>query len=449
MCAASLCVTDPKIEEVLDLTSGEILSAQDAIGSNYAALEQRRMRLAEAVAENRPVYACPICGVGVYIVCRRNGDDKRFHFRHRTEDGRCPAVTREPLTKAEIEARKYNGAKESQAHLRMKDIIAESLACDPEFSAIAIEQVWKASDRSAWRKPDVRALWRGAIPVAFEIQLSTTFLHVIAERRIFYRQQGGLLCWIFRTFDAGVARMTQDDVFFNNNQNLFLASERTLEASKEQHALVLDCHWAEPAEDDEDEVCDPWQGQFARFAELTLDLEQQRVFLFDYAGQYQRLQAQAVAEGLQGRFERWWAQWDWAPNDETWKSFRQEFKASGVILPEWPNEVRALLNALYSAKTGKAVGYRNPKFISVAHTIATSHKDLLQAFRADDRASQLRAEDTPEPGQQKGKWAKKVDAYKEQMRAGDSAYKRDPALDLLIALLFPDVWAQLQAWDVK
>lgn len=444
--SASLCVEDPTITEVIDMTSGELLTAQQAIGDDYAELERRRMLSAESISAGRPAYECPICGVGTYIVCRRHEDKKRFHFRHRTEDGSCPAVTRDPLTKDEIEARKYNGVKESEAHRRLKEVIAESLASDPDFSDIAVEQVWKGQDRAAWRKPDVRAIWRGKIPVAFEIQLSTTFLHVIAERRLFYRQEGGLLCWVFRTYDAGVARMTQDDVFFNNNRNLFLASEKTLAASKEQRAMMLDCRWLEPAADSDGVVEDQWHGRLARFSEFTLDLDEQRVFLFDYDGLNQGMRATAAAEGLRTRFERWWTQWDWVPTNDDWKTFRQEFQAAGVSLPEWPNDLRGLLNSLYSAKAGRPVGYKNAKLISVAHNLVNYHKDLLQPFRAAllvyDRGAQLKAEDGEE-----GKWARRVKAYKERLRAGDQEYARDTKLDPLIALCFPEVWAQLQAWD--
>jgi competence CoiA-like predicted nuclease len=271
----SLCVAKPEITDVIDFESGELLRAEDAIGSDYLALEQLRMRLATARAKKERLYVCAICGVSVYLVCQRRKNQKLFHFRHTLEDGRCSARTRGKLTEAQIRACKYNGVKESPAHIRMKEIIAQSLACDPEFSDIAVEKVWKSQDRKSWRKPDVSALWRGTIRVAFEIQLSTTFLRVIAERREHYLREGGLLCWVFQRFDADAALMTQDDVFFNNNQNLFLASVQTLEASRSQKALVLDCHWTLPAVDKGGNVVDQWDGRNAHFSEFTLDRTKQ------------------------------------------------------------------------------------------------------------------------------------------------------------------------------
>lgn len=74
----------------------------------------------------------------------------------------------------------------------MKEWVAQCLAADPRFTDVATEKRWSGTLTAEWRKPDVRAIYRG-IPVVFEIQLSTTYVNVIAERREFYLQEGGLL----------------------------------------------------------------------------------------------------------------------------------------------------------------------------------------------------------------------------------------------------------------
>ncbi len=438
----NFCVDDPEIKEVQDMDSGDILPAREVIGCDKDRLIRLRMGLAEAGGEHEDKYTCPVCGVGVYLVCRRKGDDKRFYFRHRVEEGNCPAVTREPLSKEEIEARKYNGAKESRAHIRMKEILAESIARDPDFSDLQIEKVWKGMERSSWRKPDVSAVWRNQIRVAFEVQLSTTFLHVIAQRRVFYRKQGGLLCWVFKTFDAGAARMTQDDIFHNNNRNLFLASDETLRASKERGALTLDCRWAEP-EAGHDRVAWGWAGRLSAFSELNLDVEGQRVFLVDREKLDVAELGEIETECLKRHFETWWASGN--RDDGAWESFRREFGLRKVWLPRWPREATGVLNALYTAREGRPVGWEHPKFISAAHTIAGSHRKVLRAFRAAlrayGRAGQILAEDT------EGKWERKVADYKEKLAARDKDYERDRNFDPLIAFLFPEVWSILSQED--
>ena len=432
------CVDDPEIREVQDMGSGAIQPVQEVIGSDKDRLIRLRMELAEAGEEHEDKYTCPICGVGVYLVCRRRADEKRFYFRHRIEEGNCPAVTREPLSKDEIEARKYNGAKESRAHIRMKEILAESILCDPNFSDLEVEKVWKGMERATWRKPDVSAVWRRKIRVAFEVQLSTTFLHVIAQRRVFYRNQGGLLCWVFKAFDSEVARMTQEDIFHNNNRNLFLASEETLKLSTEHEALMLDCRWAEPKAGPDGVTCG-WNGRLTAFSELTLDQEGQRVFLSDRDSLDASELCAAEDAMLKNRFAAWWASGD--RDDSGWQVFRKEFARRKVFLPRWPREATGVLNALYTAKEGRPIGWEHPKFISAAHTVAGSHKKALRAFRvalwAYGRAGQIRDEDT------EGRWERKVAANKEKLFARDPDYERDRHFDSLIAFLFPEVWSIL------
>lgn len=439
MADTCLCVDDPEIDEVINLETGIISPARAVIGSDYDRLEKLRMELAEANASGDSLYACPICMVGVYLSCRRK-DEKRFFFKHRTENGNCPAITRGELSKDEMLARKYNAAKESSAHIRLKEIIADSLRRDPNFSEVESEKVWRGMDRSKWRKPDVQALWKGETRIAFEIQLSTTFLHVIAERRNFYRQEGGLLCWVFRTFDESEARMTQDDIFHNNNRNLFLASEETLKASVAESALMLDCHWLEPAAVG-GEVVEAWRHARVPFSDLSLDQVGQRVFYRDCEGLKAGLAKDAGEEALKQRFYLWWRHSKRSWQDIEWTEAKREFRRRGVFLPEYPSDALGLLNALYSAREGESIGWNHPNFISAANTVANSYKNVVRAFRAAllvyGRGEQLTRED------KKGNWAKRVKEYKERLAAGDKDYDRDPQYDSLIAFLFPEVWETL------
>ena len=446
----SLCVPSPIIEEVMLLETGRILTAQEAIGADYGEAEKLRMRLAEENAKDNHSYKCPICRVGVYLCVNRTEQrGKRFYFKHCIEEDNCPAVTRGQLSKEEIEARKYNGVKESPSHIRMKEIIAESLACDPMFSDIEVEPRWKG-DGGTWRKPDVRAVLDGTTKVVFEIQLSTTFLHVIAERRLFYQQQGALLCWVFNKFDPADARMTQDDIFYNNNRNLFLASEQTLASSKENQAFTLDCHWHMPVLEGTT-VTDQWNSQRVQFSKLCLDYDLRRVYFFDYDLLRDDLEAHSRTEKLKQRFAAWWASQRFPQADSSWVAFRQEFRQYGVNLPEYPASLSGLLNALYSAKAGKAVGWIHPKFISVAHTIAGRCPEVLQYFLAAAsvyrRKAQLLAEDSHKPGASVGKWEAKLEKCRLAKREGDTHFDRNKSFDQLVAFIFPEVWEKLDAWD--
>lgn len=434
----SLAVSDPEIPEVQSTETGEIYPAADVIGNDYGYAMGLRMSLRQSIAEGAPRLVCPMCGVPVYLVSLK--ESRRFFFRHELEDGRCPAHTRGALSEDEINARKYNGAKESRAHIRMKAIVEESLRCYPRFSNILIEAVWKGQDRASWRKPDVQATYNG-IPVAFEIQLSTTFLRVIAERRAFYLQEGGLLVWIFKSFKEDSARLTQDDIFYSNNRNLFLATEDTLNASRAAGKLVLDCHWAVPFLEG-GKVRSRWSGRFVAFDELTIDRRLQRAFLYDYDSAEQALQGTSQDEALRLEFEAFWLHLDahGPHNKSAWLSLRSGFADRGIFLPVEPRARKGpafLLNALYSAREGRPVGWRFKKLIEVAHRIAGGHKDLLRSFRhalaVYGRAEQIVAED------REGKWRRKVEAYRPLLMANHPDYAPDQRYDPLVRLLFPEM----------
>jgi competence CoiA-like predicted nuclease len=187
---------------------------------------------------DQPAFACALCATPVYIV---SSPEKRFFFRHRTEDGSCPAQTRSSLTQAEIRSRKYHGLRESEAHKRIKRLIERSLVADPLFQTESIRQErrWRSRhDPALWRQPDVQAICGGGC-LAFEAQLSTTFLNVVVERRMFYREEGALLIWILGQLNPDCRRLTTDDLLFSNNSNILVVDEETTRLSEERHTFFF------------------------------------------------------------------------------------------------------------------------------------------------------------------------------------------------------------------
>lgn len=439
----SLAVENPEIPEVLDMDGGATIGAAEAIGDDYAKAIQLRMELRASIAREQPKFLCPICQVPVYLVSRKEG--RRFFFRHQIEDGRCSARTRGEFSEKEIDARRYNGAKESRDHLRMKEIVAESIACDPRFSLPKTEETWKGS-LGEWRRPDVQAKF-GDLRMAFEIQLSTTYIRVIAERREFYLREGGLLVWLFKRFDESGNRLTQDDVFYNNNRNVFLASEETLAASKAAGKLCLECRWTEPVAEGGSTLLN-WRRKIVSIDELTVDAERQRIYFYDFDGAVARLSADSKSareETLRRRFEAFWldraerGRGDGRADLGPWNGLRKAFDEAGLKLTTYPGGEgsETLLNALYSAKHGWIIGWSYKKFIEIAHRIAGGHKPYLWAFRlalaAYDRRGLILSED------QSGLWRKKVDRYKPLMDEGAAEYQPDRRFDGLVAFLFPEL----------
>lgn len=439
-----LLVAEPQIDEVMNLATGKIAPAESWVSGDYQQVLELRMRLMQDLQAHRPLLACPMCAVPVHLVSL--AAERRFYFRHETEDGRCPARTKGRLSGEQILALKYDGARESQAHRDMKDLIAASLRCDPDFSQIEIETTWKGIDANSRRRPDVRALWKGQLPVAFEVQLSTTFLRVIAQRRQFYLRNGGLLLWVFKDFDMGDARLTQDDIFYNNNRNAFVASRDTLAASRDAGKLVFDCVWSEPSI----ELGELGWRQFHRhaaFDELTIDQAAQRVFLFDADGEKARLVSDYADAELRGAFRSYWLRQPNSYDEELWTDLVDRFEARGIELPTHPGMGRglySLLDTLYSVREGRSIGWRyDDNLVKLAHNLFERHKGQLWIFKlmlaAHDRGAQIKREDASR------KWRAKVPIYREAWAAGDEDFDHDDAWDDLVAFLFPEIAKDLRS----
>lgn len=436
-------VDKPEVVEVLDRATGRYERHADVIGDDWSRAVQMRLTAQTGLAEN-PRFLCSQCMTAVYLVCRP--DAKKLFFRHRLEDGRCSAVTRGAVSQDEIDARKYNGVKESWLHLEMKRWIEQALHADSRFGEVKVEGRWAGELTGEWRKPDVRATFNG-IKVAFEIQLSTTYINVIAQRREFYRREGGLLFWVFAHFNAGPRRLTQDDVFFNNNQNAFVVNAFTRDESVKQGRLMLECVWAEPVTGG---GVTELRRKLVAFEELTLDREAQLAYYFDFEGARASLAREVEAQrqlrrgALRNRFEEFYQRYlpEHRFDQKEWDELRHAFAEEGGPLPFHPGLLpKGLLNSVYSAKYGRVFGWDYSNFIQIAHHMEPGLRKYLHYFRralkAYDRAELIRQED------QSGKWAAKVAEYKARMLAGDPAYTPDSEHDALVDLLFPEVAAVL------
>lgn len=419
----------------MDTDSGDHLRTEVVLGNDFPSLVQLRMDVQTAMNEERPLYRCAICRVPVYIC--RNMTQTRFFFRHRGEDGNCPAITRGTLPQDEIDARKYNGAKESRRHLQMKAWVAECLAADGRFTDIQTEKRWAGALTGEWRKPDVRATYNG-IPVAFEIQLSTTFLNVIVGRRQFYLKEGGLLFWIFASFDNEHRRMTDEDVYYNNNQNAFIVNANTVKTSLEQERFFLDCAWSVPTVDGSNSAL---HRKVVAFDELTLELATQRAFYFDYDGHRDGLRSAKASEAevLRDEVEAWWdVRYETDSPHSAWLSFAARLRKLGLEVPYGYNEIDAFgISALYSAKHNRPYGQGKKRLVEVAHSVATGSKGhliwFMHAVRHYDREASMAAEGTP------GAWVKKYEQCKREYRNDMEPFTPIRKSQALIEYLFPEL----------
>jgi hypothetical protein len=458
--AAARAVANPAIAEVTDLDTGEIVDAVRLItGHLYQDLIEERGRVVARIMAGSPRFVCSICQVPIYLVSRP--EEHIFYFRHRHEDGSCPAQTRSPLSSDEICARKYHGLRESEPHKAIKALILRSLDADPAFSEVVAERNWRSRDGSgAFRRPDVQAEHPSG-RVALEVQLSTTFLSVVVGRREFYRGEGALLLWVFGGFDPAFRLLTTDDLLFSNNSNVFVIDEETARISEDRRSFHLRCHYRRPVREGS-RVTDKWEERLVAFDELTQDREGQRVFAVDYAAEEAALHSEIEAEAA-----RWAAARELADRQdflefwraygrgfrhtpatrEVWAGLRERLAARDVELPLYPEldpEAAAMVTALYSVREGAPVIWKFGKLVQVAHQLAENHPRQLLAFghalKIYDRGQQIVEEDG------KGRWRDRSAIIAARMRGYYPEFLPDVELMPLMRFLFPEVAAKVDAY---
>jgi hypothetical protein len=445
-------VDTPEIVEVMDLVKGDILNSTAFITSHrYDAFVEKRVRVLEAMKDDQPLFACALCGTPVYFV---SSPEKRFFFRHRAEDGSCPAQTRSLLTEAEIRARKYLGLRESERHKRIKWLI-QSLAADPLFQTESIvqERRWRSQrDPARWRQPDVQATCDGQ-RIAFEAQLSTTFLDVVVERRRFYREEDALLVWMVGEFDPGDRRLTIDDLLFSNNSNILVVDDETTRLSQERRAFHVRCHLRRVSREG-DAIVETWDAQTVSFHELTRDIERQQAYLFDSKGMKEQLAAEIDRELRTAFFELWGSiefPYDKRPEmRERWRAIRAKLARRHIAIPEAPHtdrSFRAMIHGLLSAGRGGPIGWGFDQLIQVAHHLAEDYPQHLLAFgfalEVSGHKKRVADQDAT------GKWARRRQAIREKILARDPKFMPDESWRAALSFLFPDIAAKLASFVVR
>lgn len=398
-------VSNPQIKQVRSRKSGLLLDVSRLIRAfRYERAVLLRQELKSLAKVNEARFTCSTCGVPVYLACSTS---KHFFFRHKHEDGSCPAITRTGLSEAEIRAMKYRGTQESDAHKRVKELILRSLTADPRFTEVASEQTWRASEGLVGlRRPDVSGKF-GNLRIAFEVQLSTTFLDVVLSRRDFYRDQGAALLWAVPTFLPNYRRMTDDDILFGNNSNVFVVDETSVAASERDSRMTLRCWYRRPTLDG-DQIVDEWVDQLVSWDDLKIDTSTQTACAFDYKAAFATLKdelkqreadrAAAVAEEAasaataeeqrlrQRAFELVRTdedRSDYAAREEDWLDLNHDLLDWGCGLegnhPDFA-KLERMVRLIDTALCGAPVGFGHRNLAQIAHHLFDQHPSYLLPF---------------------------------------------------------------------
>lgn len=443
-------VEHPEISEVIDLIEGIVLDVKTFIASHrYGEFVAKRVRIRESLKTQKPLFACALCCASVYVVA---SPEKRFFFRHSVEDGSCSAQTRHGLSQSDILARKYHGLRESEAHKRIKRLIERSLNADPSFAPESIRQEtrWRAAaDPKSWRQPDVQAS-RGDQRFAFEVQLSTTFLGVVVERRLFYRDEGATLIWVLGRFELDYRRLTVDDLLFSNNSNILVVDDETARLSEDTHCFHVRCFFRRPVRDGLT-IRDQWEENLIRFSDLKIEVAQQRAYFFDYDGEAQRLVVENESALRDEVFACWQSvepHFDGRPESlARWQAIKSRLAVRGIDLPDTPSydsSFRAMMHGLLSAERGAPVGWQFSTLVEVAHHVAQGYPEHLLSFGYALKLSGYDA--LVESQDASGKWGRRRERVRKQIKAGDPSVQPDQQWLPALCFLFPSVGARVKSF---
>lgn len=444
--------------DVMDLDDAAPIEIHSFLTRELSLVIQDRAKLASRFLVDRdaPWLVCQLCGAALLLVRTQH---RFFHFRHHPSiEGiiECDISTRGKLSAAQITAIKYNAQKESQAHIRLKGIIHDSLIADKSCSEPQVEKVWKGqavAERATWRKPDVQVA-RGEQRIAFEVQLSTTFLTEIVGRREFYRANGGSMIWVFQSFDPSSTKTAEEDIFFLNNLNIFIVNDHTLARSRAAGRMAFDCWYAVPQLAGRT-IVNEWSRAEVFLDELTFSPQQQVVFYNDYQAQRDALEASVNIDALRHDFHVFWMEYsrqDTPEARERWGNLRERMAVvfPVIALPDvhWADPFQGAVSIILSARYGRPIGYRFDRLLNVSNQAFDTYKPFLLQFGWTLEIfehNELLAEQD-----KKGTWAKRRTMIRAGFKAQEEAYRPDMRFNRLFAFLVPELKERLinmRPWD--
>lgn len=280
----------PTIPNVTNLQNGEIIKSIDFFSMDEESIFKIRTENERYLQKDIKFLVCSLCHQSVKI---RGGIDKAksLHFSHLHSSGDCPIKTGQSYTTEEINAMKYNGAKESEEHKKIKKFIYEMLSKDNNFSNTGIEKTFKNTGlQRNWKRPDVSTVYKNQ-NIVFEIQLSTTFLDVIVSRQNFYYSNNTNIVWVFNKFpeDLSKLRFTEKDILYSNKNNIFVLDDEMMEKSLHNNVLIFKCYYMKPFRNKKGQIESTWKKEEIEVNNITFDEVTNKSYIFNYDSAKARL----------------------------------------------------------------------------------------------------------------------------------------------------------------
>lgn len=270
--------TKRTIDTVIDIETDKEINAKSFFAQPEGVIFKMRTELEEAIYLHRPKYVCKYCGQMVKISGRKIERGMARFFSHLRDSDDCDYKTTTGRTRREINREKFARCNEGERHKFLKAEIAKYLEKTEGVTDVRTENTVKGNHPILrWRRPDVIANYRGQ-EVVFELQLSTTFVSVIAERDLFYRLNKKHIIWVSNFDEQGehvdLTNMMVKDIYYNNRMNLFIFDLDAQRKSEELGELVLKCNWLTPDGNwqyPNGNTSDKLGGKYIRLSDFTFD----------------------------------------------------------------------------------------------------------------------------------------------------------------------------------
>ena len=270
--------TKRTIDTVIDIETDKEINAKSFFAQPEGVIFKMRTELEKAIYLHRPKYVCKYCGQMVKISGRKTERGMARFFSHLRDSDDCDYKTTTDRTRREINREKFARCNEGERHKFLKAEIAKYLEKTEGVTDVRTENTVKGNHPILrWRRPDVIANYRGQ-EVVFELQLSTTFVSVIAERDLFYRLNKKHIIWVSNFDEQGehvdLTNMMVKDIYYNNRMNLFIFDLDAQRKSEELGELVLKCNWLTPDGNwqyPNGNTSDKLGGKYIRLSDFTFD----------------------------------------------------------------------------------------------------------------------------------------------------------------------------------
>lgn len=286
------------IKKVLDARGSEpAIMPVDALLDGLTAVDLTAVRreIAQQRGEGNILFRCARCNGPLYLAVSHTastGDGRGGFFKHY---GGTPAACewRTPDVMRDVGADQFCGLQEGEAHQRLKNCLADSIRCDPDFSEPIVDKHFiKIGD--GHRKPDVFSTYRGK-PIAFEVQLARLTLTTINERTAAYRAAGITLVWVTSAHELALLNnQSFRDLYLAAGGRILAVDAASYERSEETSILHLRELSLEPCIQYPFAVYSRWRSRMVG-PEVILMPEGQR------HAEGQRVYAAALADKLQAK----------------------------------------------------------------------------------------------------------------------------------------------------